>query len=127
MSDQFHGHLHITIGVDEGLRTLFTNLFDNSKIERQLTYVLRGLEKIMKSQEEFDTQITEANAKLDDLGTAVTAETDQIKAFIEANPSINTSGLDGVVSRLEGVASSVGTIFEPTVPVTPGTPVNETA
>lgn len=67
----------------------------------------------MSTQAEFDAKITAANAALDAIGTSVTSEAQQIRDFIAANPSVDTSALDGVVGRLETVAGSVGAIFEP--------------
>lgn len=110
--------MKITFDVTDALRNLVSVIVgETGLIPEKLDKLQRSVDKIMKSQEEFDAQITEANTKLDDLSTAVTTETDQIKAFIAANPSVNTTGLDGVITRLEGVATSVGTIFEPAVPV----------
>ena len=86
---------------------------------QQLT---EALNNIMANQAEFDAKITQANTALDEIAAAVAAETAQIQAFIDANPSVNTSALDGVVSRLEGVNESVAGVFEPTAPAEPTEP-----
>lgn len=67
----------------------------------------------MATQEEFDAQITQANASLDTISQQITAEAEQIAQFIRDNPGVNTSALDGVVARLASVGESVGTIFTP--------------
>lgn len=66
-----------------------------------------------QTQEEFDAQIAAANTSLDDAATAVTNEAQQISDFIAMHPGIDTSALSGVVTRLQGVATSVGNIFTP--------------
>ena len=72
----------------------------------------------MASQAEFDAQVQAANDKLDALGTAIQAESDQIAAFIASQPAgVDTSALDGVVTRLGAAADSVSGIFTP--PETP--------
>lgn len=67
----------------------------------------------MANQEEFDAQIARANTSLDGIATAIAAEAAQIQAFIDAHPSTDTSALEGVVTRLETVGTSVGGIFTP--------------
>lgn len=71
------------------------------------------LDQIMANQADFDTKITRANTALDEIATAVAAEAQQISDFIAANPSVDTSALDGVVERLEGVNESIAGVFEP--------------
>ena len=66
----------------------------------------------MANQEEFDAQIARANAALENVGTAIATEGQQIRDFIAANPSVDTSALEGVVTNLEAVANSVAGIFE---------------
>lgn len=67
------------------------------------------------TQEQFDQQIAAINTKLDDIGTAITAEATQIQAFINANPTLDTSALTAVADRLTGIDTSVGEIFTPPV------------
>lgn len=82
-------------------------------VTRQLNEIQESLEIIMASQEEFDAKINAANTALDGIATAVAAEAQQIADFIAANPTVDTSALDGVVTRLESVGTSVGLVFEP--------------
>lgn len=70
----------------------------------------------MATQAEFDAKIDLANETLatiaDDVTNiqeAITAEAAEIAAFIEANPGIDTSALDGVQTRLTAVADNLGT------------------
>jgi len=82
-------------------------VFQNYKMKGDLIY-------IMATQEEFDAKITAANEALDAIGVAVTAEAKQVADFIAAQPkSVDTSALDGVVTRLGGVAASVSDVFTP--------------
>lgn len=70
------------------------------------------------NQEEFDAKIAQANTSLDDIATAITNETQQIIDFIASlPPNTDTSALDGVVTRLSTVSTSIGSVFEP--PPTP--------
>jgi hypothetical protein len=76
----------------------------------------------MATQAEFDAQIQAANEKLDALGVAIQAEADQVAAAIAALPAgVDTSALDGVVTRLGAAADSVVNIFTPpdTTPAEP--------
>ncbi len=69
---------------------------------------------VMENQAEFDAKITAANEALDAIGAAITAEAAQVSEFIAGLPaSVDTSALDGVVSRLGGVAASVSDVFTP--------------
>lgn len=93
------------------------------------------------SQENFDLQVQVANEKLDDIATglttaqeAIAAEGEQIRQFIEDNPAVNTSALDGVVARLSSasetvatLATGIGGVFEPTTePTDPTDPTEPT-
>lgn len=69
------------------------------------------------TQEEFNAAMDAANATLDtlvsdvsDIAAAITAEAEQIAAFIAGNPTLDTSALAGVQARLTGVADSLGTV-----------------
>lgn len=79
----------------------------------QLKQIKGDIKTIMGQQEEFNAKITAANEALDSIGAAVTAEAEQIAEFIRTHPGIDTSSLDGVVTRLQGVSENIGTIFEP--------------
>jgi signal transduction histidine kinase len=83
---------------------------------------LQTLEDLIKmSQEEFDEKMRLLNEKLDGIGESVTAaataieevrqavisEGQQIRDFIAAHPDLDTSALDGIVSRLDNVSSSL--------------------
>lgn len=83
------------------------------QIPQKLNLILRRLNTIMSTQEEFDTKINEANTALDTISNQIAAEAEQIAQFIRDNPGVNTSALDGVVARLNTTAESVGTIFTP--------------
>jgi hypothetical protein len=78
-------------------------------------YVIYQLEIIIMTQAEFDAQITRANEAIAAVGAAVAAEAQQIRDYIDANPSVDTTALTGVVDTLEGLATSVGDIFTPPV------------
>lgn len=66
------------------------------------------------NQDEFNAQIAKATEDLDAIAAAVTAETKEIADFIASLPaSVDTSALDGVVTRLGGVAQSVSDVFTP--------------
>lgn len=65
----------------------------------------------MATQESFDAQIQRANAALQNIGTQIAAEGQEIRDFIAQNPSIDTSALEGVVANLETVGASVEGIF----------------
>lgn len=73
----------------------------------------KELETMSEKQDEFDAKITAANTALDAIGEAVAAEAKQVADFIATNPQIDTSALDGVVTRLEAVDDSINTVFEP--------------
>lgn len=75
------------------------------------------LETIMATQAEFDAQLARMNTKLDALGTQISDEAQQIRDFIEANPDLDTTGLEAVVSRLDAI--DVSGIFEPPTPPEP--------
>ncbi len=76
--------------------------------------VKEDLNIIMGLQEDFDAKINAANAALDGIAAAVTAEAQQVADFIAGlPPEVDTSALDGVVTRLGGVADSVSGVFEP--------------
>jgi septal ring factor EnvC (AmiA/AmiB activator) len=95
-------------------------------ISLNLKSINRRLKRIMKSQEEFDRQVAEINAKLDQVGEQIAAESQQIRDFIAQNPSVDTSALDGVVARLDSL--NVSGIFEPPTaeePPTEGEPTTE--
>ncbi len=97
----------------------FAEILDRIFIpNNDLKDIKRSLQNIMSAQTDFDAKITKANEALDAIGTAIAAEAQQIADFIAANPSVNTSALDGVVSRLESVDESVNTVFDanPTPP-----------
>lgn len=72
----------------------------------------------MPTQEEFNAQVKSINDSIDTLVSAVTAETAQVKAFIDAHPDLDTSALDGVVSRLTDAAAGVEAI-DPNAAPTP--------
>lgn len=84
------------------------------QIKKDLKIIKGDTEYIMGLQEDFDAKIDAANAALDSIAEAITAEAQQIADFIAHNPNVNTAALDGVVARLGNVSASVGTIFEPT-------------
>lgn len=67
----------------------------------------------MGTQEQFDEKVAEINTKLDAIQTQISEEAQQIRDFIEANPGVDTSALDGVVERLDGL--NVSGIFDPPV------------
>lgn len=73
----------------------------------------------MSTQAEFDQKISAAVAALDASSDAILAEAQQIREYLEANPSIDASALDGVVTRLEAQAAAVSGVFEPPVVETP--------
>lgn len=87
---------------------------------QKLNSIHREIRKVAMSQEEFNQKIEKANIALDGITETIKSEAQQIKDFIAAHPEVDTSGLDGVVSRLEGVSSSVGSIFEPAAGSTGG-------
>lgn len=91
--------------------------------------LLGRLNNIMSAQEDFDAKITAANAAIDAVGVAVAAEAAQVAAFIAANPSVDTSALSGVVTRLEALDESVNTVFDdnPTPPPPAEEPVDPNA
>lgn len=71
-------------------------------------------EILLMTQEDFDAQIADVNAKLDALGADVAAEADEIAAFIAAQPpEVDTSALSGVVDRLTALDDAVKGIFTP--------------
>ena len=78
----------------------------------QFSDIKRSLKQIMSNQMEFDEKITRANTALDEVTVAISAEGQQIRDFIAANPAVDTSALDGVVTRLESVNESIGGVFE---------------
>lgn len=90
----------------------------NSTVTQQLEQIQEKLNKIMGLQEDFDAKINAANVALDEIALAVASEAQQIRDFIEAHPQVDTSALDGVLTRLEGVNESIGGVFEP-APVEP--------
>lgn len=74
------------------------------------------IRRLQMSQADFDAKIDAANEALDAIAEAIEAEADQIADFIAALPeAVDTSALDGVVARLNGVAASVSAVFEPEV------------
>jgi uncharacterized protein involved in exopolysaccharide biosynthesis len=99
------------------------------QIEFRETKIQEQLARIMSQQEELDTRVAAANAKLDAIGeslgavpAAIQAETQQIQDFIASHTgsTLDLAGLDGVVGRLNSVAESVaglgaeiGGVFEP--------------
>ncbi len=117
---EHHQHIRVILGVDDRLAHILER-FVSPPIQTQLTKIQRDIDKIkenqkiiMSNQAEFDAQIQAANDKLDALGTAVQAEADQVKAFIDSQPAgVDTSALDGVVARLGAAADSVNNIFTP--------------
>lgn len=94
----------------------------------QLTEIRKETKIIMANQEEFDRQMAAVNAALDAVGSSIKSEAQEVKDFIAANVGVDTSALDGVVTRLEGVAVSVNDIFTPPI-VTPAaeSPAEEAA
>lgn len=94
------------------------------------------LKKIMGQQEEFNAKITAANEALNGIATsqgeiadAIAAEAEQIAEFIRTHPGIDTTALDGVVTRLTTANESLATVneaisnvFEPPAPE--GKPAN---
>lgn len=103
--------MKIVFDISPALSRAIDRWFDS--VTRRLNEIQESLEIIMASQEEFDVKINAANAALDGIATAVAAEAQQIADFIAANPTVDTSALDGVVTRLEGVGESIGSVFEP--------------
>jgi ABC-type transporter Mla subunit MlaD len=100
-------------------------------IRQEQFEIKEKLKAIMATQEEFNAQIAAANEKLDaigtdvtNIGTSITAETQQILDFLATLPAgIDTSAMDGVVTRLgaaadslSGTADSISGIFTPPVP-----------
>lgn len=88
-----------------------------SRILKNQEEIARRLNRIMANQEEFDAQVAALNTKLDGISTQIAAEAQQIRDFITANPGIDTSALDGVATRLDGL--NIGGIFEPPTEETP--------
>lgn len=102
---------YLTIAI---LVVLLYLLFSNG---RKFKYVKESLIYIMATQADFDAEIQAVNDKLGDLETdfssisdAVKSEADEIAAFIAANPQVDTSALDGVQTRLTGVADNIDTV-----------------
>lgn len=82
-------------------------------------------EIIIMAQTDFDAEMAEINAKLDDIGVDVAAEADKIAAFIAAQPpETDTSSLSGVVDRLSTLDQGIKDIFTAPEPVSPA-PVAE--
>jgi hypothetical protein len=94
----------------------------SSLVTRQLDRIEEKIDKVMATQEEFDEQIAAANVALDEIATAIAAETAQIEAYIAANPGVDTSALAGVVARLEGVNENISAVFEPPAEAPPAEP-----
>ncbi len=80
---------------------------------------------IMSNQAEFDSQVANLNTKLDAVSSNVLAEKAEIEAFIAAHPDLDTSALEAVASRLDGIGVSVSDIF--TAPEAPVEPAPEVA
>ena len=88
---------------------LLISIFSN------LNQLRKETKLIMSNQTDFNEKIDRANVALESIAVSVTSEAQQIREFIASlPPEVDTSALDGVIARLEGVAGSVGTIFEPT-------------
>lgn len=97
-----------------GLKGLIQKWLGTFNVERQLIHINRRLRIIMSNQAELDTQVATANAKLDDLATAIQAEADQVAAFIASQPAgVDTSALNGVIDRLSAASTAVSGIFTP--------------
>lgn len=81
-------------------------------ISFQLANILKKLEIIIMNQEEFNQEIAKANQSLDDIAVSITNETQEIKDFIASlPPNVDTSALDGVVTRLGSVSAAIGEVF----------------
>lgn len=66
------------------------------------------------SQEQFDQQASRLQAGIDGAVAAIAAEGQQIRDFIASlPPEVDTSALDGIAERLEGVGTHIGEIFTP--------------
>jgi hypothetical protein len=75
---------------------------------------LKDLRRLIQmSQEEFDQKIGQIHERFDGVTAAIAAEGQQIREFIAANPSVDTSALQGVLDRFEGLDTSVSDIFTP--------------
>ncbi len=90
---------------------VFDEIFD------KLEEITLRLEDIMGKQQEFDVKITRANARLDELSVQLANEAQEIRDYIDAHPEVDTSALDGVVSRLEALDPT--TVFTPPVEESP--------
>lgn len=128
--------MRLVIDIGENLKRFLECVYNDGA---QLDRIEEKINTIMANQEEFDEKITQANEALDNVSTqltsvseAIAAESAQINDFILANPTLNTSALDGVVARLNstqettsGLAESVSGIFTPpeVTPQTPSVPV----
>lgn len=81
-------------------------------ISFQLARILEKLRIIIMNQEEFDNEIAKANQSLDDIAVSITNETQEIKDFIASlPPNVDTSTLDGVVTRLGSVSAAISEVF----------------
>lgn len=78
-----------------------------------LNQLRKETKTIMGNQADFDAKIASADTKLDSLSEQIAAEGQQVRDFIAANPSVDTSALDSVVSRLDDLGGGIGSIFEP--------------
>lgn len=65
-------------------------------METHHTEIMEGINKIMATQAEFDIQVQA-------LRDAVTAETEQVAAWIAANPNLDTSALTTMVTNIQNI------------------------
>lgn len=107
--------MRVVFDISEPLARAIDQMFGSASVTRQLNEIQETLEIIMGNQAEFDAKITAANTALEGITAAIAAEAAQIAEFIAANPAVDTSALDGVVTRLESVGTSIGSVFEPPV------------
>jgi chromosome segregation ATPase len=78
----------------------------------------RKLEKIMSDQSHLDTDIAQLQAQVATLNTAAAAIQTEIASIKSANPTVDFTGLDQLVSDLSTATAAV----EANVPPPPATP-----
>lgn len=94
-----------------------TGLFLLCSIFNNLNQIQKETKIIMSKQNEFNEKIGSINAAIETVGEAVASEAQQTRDFIASlPPEVDTSALDGIATRLSGLATSVGDIFVPAAP-----------
>jgi hypothetical protein len=109
--------MRITFDITDRFARIIERCCDH---QSTLDEIKEKLDTIMANQEDFDAQIARANAGIEAAVAAIAAEGQQIRDYIDANPSVDTSALEGVATRLETLSASVGGIFEPAPTEEPG-------